>query len=204
MDNRKINHILAIDAGTNKSGWVLVEDDKSQQPIEYGFWDNEELEILITDTDREQRRDHSLHVVFEDIQSYGMPVGIDVFETVKWLGELRHVCKDNEIPYTFVQRSQVKNFLCKTSRASDKNVRQAIIDYYGGDRVAIGGKKCLECKGKGWSGRGRIYCGICAGSGLQSRKGVLNGISGHVWSALGVAITYYNLPTIQKNVPVIT
>lgn len=187
------NHILAIDAGTSKSGWVLITDNKAQKPIEYGFWDNEELEILITDTDREQRRDHALHVVFEDIQSYGMPVGVDVFETVKWLGEWRHVCKDKEIPYSFVKRSEVKNFLCKTNRASDKNVRQAIIDYYGGDTVAIGGKKCLDCKGKGWTGRGRVYCSICAGSGLESRKGVLNGISGHVWSALGVALTYYNV-----------
>ena len=193
MNNRKKNHILAIDAGTTKSGWALIEEDRGLKPVEWGFWDNEELEILITDTFNELYVPHKVTVVFEDIQSYGMPVGVDVFETVKWLGELRHVCKAEGIPYNFVKRSEVKNFLCKTNRASDKNVRQAIIDYYGGDAAAIGGKKCLECKGKGWNGRGRVYCGICAGSGLQSRKGVLNGISGHVWSALGVGLTFYNV-----------
>jgi hypothetical protein len=202
MDNRRINHILAIDAGTRKSGWVLVEDNDKLKPVEYGFWDNEELEILITDTSNEIFHPNKLTVIFEDIQSYGMPVGVDVFETVKWLGELRHVCKYEMLDYKFIKRSEVKNFLCKTSKASDKNVRQAIIDYYGGDSVAIGGKKCLDCKGKGWNGRGRVYCKVCAGSGVQSRKGVLKGISGHVWSALGVAITHYNFSTVKENVSV--
>ena len=199
MNKKKKNHILAIDAGTTKSGWVLVQSDIGLKPVEWGFWDNEELEILITDTDREQQRDHALHVVFEDIQSYGMPVGLDVFETVKWLGELRHVCKDKEIPYSFIKRSEVKNFLCRTNRASDKNVRQALIDYYGGDDVAIGGKKCLECKGKGWSGRGRVECNVCSASGFQTQKGLLNGISGHVWSALAVAVSFYNLKELRTN-----
>tara|TARA_R100000808_G_C2128071_1_gene137890 strand:+ start:639 stop:1277 length:639 start_codon:yes stop_codon:yes gene_type:complete len=195
---RKINNIIAIDAGTTKSGWVRVTDDKDLKPIEYGFWQNEELEYLIQDTNNEIYHPYKLTVVLEDIQSYGMPVGIDVFETVKWLGELRHYCKSELIDYVFIKRSEVKNFLCKSNRASDKNVRQALIDYYGGNEKAIGGKKCVDCKGKGYTTRQRIKCVECEGSGYFTEKGVLHGISGHVWSALGVAVTHYNLMRVKE------
>jgi hypothetical protein len=81
--------------------------------------------------------------------------------------------------------------------AKDKDVRQAVIDHYGGDAKAIGGKKCGTCKGKGWVGRGRPKCedcgeftGIFDGTGYETPPGPLHGVSGHAWSALAVGLTW--------------
>ena len=85
-------------------------------------------------------------------------------------------------------------------KATDANVRQAVIDWYGGDTVAIGGKKCLNCKGKGWNGREHTVCEFChcqkvkgeygVGCGYETHPGQLHGVSSHVWSALALGITY--------------
>lgn len=126
-------------------------------------------------------------VVIEDVAHYGMPVGRDVFETVRWTGRFDTA---TSMPVTYINRPEVKLALCGNSRANDSTIRQALIDRFGGDDVAIGGKKCQTCKGKGWNGRGRLECGDCSATGYETPPGVLHGISGHVWSALAVGVTY--------------
>jgi len=67
------------------------------------------------------------------IASYGMPVGREVFETCLWIGRFIECWCG---PYTLVYRREVKSFLCADSRAKDSNVRQAVIDRYGGKEAA--------------------------------------------------------------------
>ena len=204
--------ILAIDPGTTYSGWCLLEDSK---PVKWS-WDNN-VDIVNALESWHHDDDESTayfggdfeHITIEDIAHYGMPVGKDVFDTVRWTGRFEQA---SLIDVTYIKRPDVKLHLCGSPRANDSTIRQAIIDRFGGDEVAIGGKKCTTCKGKGWVGRGRPACPHCPdiddsiaawkrikpsavrgsvrGSGYQSPPGVLHGISGHVWSALAVGLTY--------------
>ena len=127
-----------------------------------------------------------------------MPVGRDVFETIRWTGRFDYlateICK---LKLVYMKRADVKLHLCFSPRANDSTVRQAIIDKYGGDQVAIGGKKGVACKGKGWAGVGRPPCLECNQTGYETPPGPLKGISGHVWAALGVGLTYYDSLTTQ-------
>ena len=181
--------LLAIDPGTTKSGWVLIEDGK---PVEWGWDENEEVMGLLGVT-RGILHDE---VVIEDVAHYGMPVGRDVFETVRWTGRFDTTTL---MPVVYINRPEVKLTLCGNPRANDSTIRQALIDRFGGDAVAIGGKKCKSCKGKGWTGRNRVVCGDChcaviaKGCGFVTHKGALHGISGHVWSALAVGLTYLEI-----------
>ena len=134
----------------------------------------------------------------EDITNMGMAVGSDVFKTMFWSGRFCQVWSMNRNVglrvFSQIPRPEIKLFLCGSSRAKDPNVRQALIDRYGGDEVAIGGKKCLKCKGKGWFGSGRPECKECKGGGWLQPPGPLHGFSGHTWSALAVAVTSRHLP----------
>ena len=167
--------ILAIDPGSKKSGWIVLKDG---MPTQWGWDENDGV------LSRALRWNGDF-LLIEDVTHMGMAVGKDVFETVRWSGRF-----DSYQQATFIDRKQVKLALCGNPRAKDPNIRQAIIDRFGGDMKAIGGKKCPECKGKGWRGRGRPECTECAGSGYDAPPGPLAGIAGHVWSALAVALTY--------------
>jgi hypothetical protein len=60
-------------------------------------------------------------------------------------------------------RKDVKLHLCGSPRAKDANIRQALLDRYGGKEKAIGSKH---------------------------QRGPLYGIRSHLWAALAVAVTY--------------
>ena len=198
--------VLAIDPGTTKSGWCLLEDGA---PTNWGWEDNREIASCLIGIGYPQAD----ALVIEDIGNYGMAVGADTFETLKWMGKFEQgfehfywdqFLRSGDTGYeptlpkaTFIMRPTIKTHLCGVASAKDGNVRQALIDRFGGDAVAVGGKKCQVCKGKGWVGRGRPKCpdcglntGVFDGTGYETPPGVLHGISGHVWSALACGVTY--------------
>ena len=180
--NHALHHSFAIDPGTTKSGWCYLVDD---EPMDYGWFDNEKLYELI--------KALACPVIIEDVTHMGMPVGRDVFETVRWTGRFDYLAREVMLqPVHYISRSLVKVHLCGSPRANDGTIRQAIIDRFGGDEVAIGGKKCKTGKGKGWNGRNHVDCDDCGTTGWLSEPGHLHGISGHVWSALAVGLTAYD------------
>jgi hypothetical protein len=85
-----------------------------------------------------------------------------VFETCYWTGRFAEA-------YGFgtarITRGEVKMHLCHTMKAKDTNVRQAILDRFGGKDRAIGTK---------------------------SSPGPFRGITSHLWAALAVAIVYHD------------
>jgi len=184
--------VMACDPGTTKSGWCIIEDGV---PTDWGWDENHSvLERIRTPGYGE---DVSLPVlVIEDIGNYGMAVGRDTFETVKWMGRFEQAYMDapawtlTRKGCAYIPRPTIKTHLCGVASAKDGNVRQALIDRFGGDEVAVGGKKCQTCKGKGWKGTGRPVCEDCNGDKYETPPGVLHGISGHAWSALAVGVTY--------------
>ena len=99
-------------------------------------------------------------VVIEKVESYGMAVGAEVFDTVLWAGRFAEAA--HRVPVVMLPRRAVKLALCGDSRAKDANIRQALIDRFGGS----------------------------AAIGRKAAPGPLYGISRDVWSALAIAVTY--------------
>ena len=99
-----------------------------------------------------------MDIVIEMIASYGMPVGAEVFETCVWIGRFLAAA-----PWAArLTRIQVKSHICHSAKANDSNIRQALIDRWGGKDKAIGNKK---------------------------NPGPLYGFAGDMWAALAVAVT---------------
>lgn len=103
-------------------------------------------------------------LVCEHIQCQGMAVGKSVFETCYWIGHFRGIWKGK---FERIYRYEEKMHLCGSMRAKDNNIRQALIDKF----PATGGGKCKQI-------------------GTKKQPGPLYGISGDLWSALAVAVTY--------------
>ena len=141
--------ILAIDPGTTHSGVVLFD---GENPVTSGIQENHDVLAIIAD--------HRGPVAIEMIASYGMAVGAEVFETCVWIGRMAQVAGMGRVRLVF--RREVKQHICNSTKAKDANVRQALIDRWGGKAKAIGTSK---------------------------QRGPLYGIKSHAWPALGVAVT---------------
>ena len=152
--------LLAIDPGTTESGWVLMND---MSVLQFGKDKNERLLRIIYASE-------SLDVVvIEQVASYGMAVGKDVFATVHWSGRFHEAACSN-CPVLLVPRREVKLTLCGVTRANDSNVRQAVMDLY----PATGG-------------------GSCPQKGTKANPGPLYGMSKDMWQALALGVAYQRI-----------
>lgn len=149
--------IVAIDPGTTQSGWCVYDGD---DVLNCGCWPNGTLlDHLGVWSDQFDK------LAIEMVASYGMAVGKEVFETVRWIGRFQQAWAWPE-DVRLVYRKDVKLHLCGTTKAKDGNVRQALIDLF----PATGGGKTPQI-------------------GIKAKPGPLFGVSTHAWPALGVAIT---------------
>ena len=147
--------ILAIDPGPAQSAYVLMIGEEISM---FAKCDNAILcDAIMTKLIEPDE------VVIEKIASYGMPVGQEVFETVFWSGRFAQAHYAHLSHAYRITRKEVVVALCGSARAKDANVRQALIDRYGGKAAAIGNKKA---------------------------PGPLYGITADVWSALAVACVW--------------
>lgn len=145
------SRILAIDPGTTHSGWVEYRDGAVTN---CGVLPNSEVFDLM-----QPNYLHSM-VAIEMIASYGMAVGAEVFETCLWIGRFMQVAGPERV--RLVYRKEVKSHLCGSQKAKDANIRQALIDRWGGKAEAIGNIK---------------------------KPGPLYAVKSHAWAALAVAVT---------------
>ena len=150
--------VYAIDPGPSESALVVFDGVTVQR---HERMSNEALLRVVG-------HDIGNHVlVIEQIASFGMAVGAEVFETCVWTGRFIQawVGLVPIMPWDRVKRHEVKSELCKTQKAKDANIRQALIDRFGpGKDKAIGTKR---------------------------NPGPLYGIAGDEWSALAVAVTWW-------------
>ena len=143
--------LLAIDPGTYRSAWLQYDGSR---PTAFGITANEILAKALRSGGLPEV------VVIEKIESYGMAVGAEVFDTAWWSGRFAEAAA--RVPVVMLPRRAVKLALCGDSRAKDANIRQALIDRFGGS----------------------------AAVGRKAAPGPLYGISRDVWSALAIAVTY--------------
>lgn len=145
------HRIFAIDPGTAESGVVLLENGKPRLPR---VMPNDELLAYV----RSGLPADLLAI--EGIACYGMPVGAETFETCFFIGRILEAAMPLEC--RMVYRREVKLTLCGSMQAKDPNIRQALIDLYGGKDAVIGKK---------------------------AAPGPLREVKSHAWSALAVAVT---------------
>ena len=141
--------LLAIDPGTTHSGYVVIDAGGVQLS---GVAENGEMFELIAA--------HGSNIAIEMIASYGMAVGREVFETCLWIGRFMQAAGPDRV--RLVYRKDVKLHLCGSPRAKDANIRQALIDRWGGKAEAVGTIK---------------------------KPGPLYGVKSHAWAALGVGVS---------------
>jgi len=178
--------ILGIDPGQTKSGVVILDTEK-QKVLYSKHLDNHEIfaslggSLVWSKTGGIEGLGDSAWeaVAIEDIQPQGYAVGNTTFDTLRWVGRFEGRCWVSHTTVRLIGRGDEKIVLCgcktfidpKTNKRQgikDAQIRQAIIDMFpatgGGKRPVIGTKK---------------------------QPGPLYGVSGHCWSALSVAITYW-------------
>ena len=115
--------ILAIDPGTEESGWAMLWDGRL---LASGIAANEAMlcQLRIAgygDTDT---------LAIERFEARGMPVGNESVETMLWTGRFIQAWR-SPASVILIKRSAVKSNLCGTQKAKDSNVRQAVIDRLG-------------------------------------------------------------------------
>lgn len=180
--------VLAVDPGTFESAFVLLEQD--------AVWDFGKVKNLELLQAIEDQRFNADVLALEMLDARGSPMGYETLRTLVWCGQFRQAFGRDLTKE--IKRSEVKSTICGQHKdAKDANIRQAMIDRWGGDSVAVGGVKCGTCKGKGWTGRDHASCSGCNGSLWKFPPGPLNGFSKDCWQALAVGVTYY-----EKHCPI--
>lgn len=154
--------MIAIDPGPLKSAWMIYQGGCI---LDMGIDKNDHVLALLRGYYKRQSGETPEHtLVIEWIETFGMSVGRDVFETVYWTGRFSEAYGGGEDRVT---RRQVKQVLCGSHmKVKDSDIRQALIDRFGG----IGGKQ--------------------AAVGDKKNPGPLYGVRKDLWSALAVAVTY--------------
>ena len=135
----------------------------------YVAWDGQKInfshigenELILTGLD--SLKDFQT-IVIEKIESFGMPVGKSVFDTVFFCGRLYEslLRLSFDIDIQFIPRKEVKMHLCNSMRAKDSNIRQALIDRFGPP-------------------------------GTKKTPGLTYGLKKDLWQAFALAVTYYDL-----------
>ena len=124
--------ILAIDPGSTESGWCVIDAD-TRRPVEFGKTPNDDVLRLFRRGDLVATDDAVPHCVIEMIGHYGtgMPAGKTVFDTCVWIGRFQQHALGGfgRIP-ELILRPTVKAHLCRSTKAKDANVRQALVDRF--------------------------------------------------------------------------
>lgn len=154
-------YIHALDPGYEQSALVVMEKDGKTIADAVVLPNGEILDYLGALYGARYRPGV---LVIEQIESMGMPVGRETFETVFWSGRFAEAWTHTKgFAWTRITRRTVKVRICGSSRATDASIRVELIDRYGGTQKAIGSK---------------------------AQPGPLYRIKSHLWAALAVAVAY--------------
>ena len=163
--------VIGIDPGPEESGYVIWDGERI---LEFGNARNEVLAVALDnltypfppDGDRLFINEPE-ECAIEQIRGFGVMASDKLFDTCMWTGRFLHAFGQHRTHW--VPRKTAAAHICGVGGISkDQFVREALIARFGGKELAVGIKK---------------------------QPGPLYGISGHLWAALAVAITYYDQAT---------
>jgi Holliday junction resolvasome RuvABC endonuclease subunit len=117
-----VSRIFAIDPGSERSGWVILE---GREVVQSGVDDNHDMLPWVK---HGQRCDM---LAIETMQAnYAATVGASVIETLIWIGRFKQAWRAPE-EVRLISRQSVKQFVCGNVKAKDSGVRQAMLDLLG-------------------------------------------------------------------------
>jgi Holliday junction resolvasome RuvABC endonuclease subunit len=175
-----MTRILAIDPGPEQSAWLILDSPgglATGRIVDFGQWETERVRALCrvigkTHVGRFPAERAAIDVAaIEWVESYGMTVGREVFETVHWAGRLTEAIAFQDIPVVQISRRRVKFAICGDNKVNDSNIRAALLERWGGKAAAVGSK---------------------------AAPGPLYGITKDVWSALAIAVTHADQEGIAR------
>ena len=150
--------ILAIDPGNADTGFVLYDSTRLQL-LARGKWPNGKLLTAIRN--REFADADSLAI--EHAQSFGMKVWNQVFDATLWGGRFVESwdLASGGKPHRLVYRRDAKVHVTGSGKAKDQQVRQCLLERWGGKDIAMGTRKT---------------------------PGPLAGVTADMWAALAIAV----------------
>lgn len=157
------NYILGIDPGCEFTAWALV-DAETLRPVKF---EKEENNKVRNDLLELFEGGDNIEIAIEMVESYGMAVGREVFETCVWIGKFEEALKECG-PITQIYRRHEKMSICHSMKANDATIKQALVD-----RFAYGEPN--------------------HGKGTKRNPGWFYGFKQDVWAAYAVAVTYYEM-----------
>jgi hypothetical protein len=117
-------NIIGIDPGTNE-GAIVVWNVKDRKVVMHDIVSNNELLELL------RHQSYSDHISCETIMSYGQRVGVETFETCFFIGRIMEICHQRGQTFTPIKRKDAIMVHCASNKASDADVRAAMIAYVG-------------------------------------------------------------------------
>lgn len=116
--------VYAIDPGNEYSAFCIIDAD-TLRPLLFDKLPNEDVYRDI----RDSKFDEGDRAVIEMVESFGMPVGREVFETVFWIGRF-YEALSRKCQVDRIYRKEEKLHICGTNKAKDANIRQALVDRF--------------------------------------------------------------------------
>lgn len=129
---RPYRYVLAVDPGNIESAYVLV-DASTFRPVAFAKKPNVDVRDYLRDVLTGRAMDGpdpaDVLVVIENIGHYGknMSAGASVFDTCRMIGRLEEICITYGVTPALVKRVPIKVALTKSARATDKDVRDALV-----------------------------------------------------------------------------
>ena len=134
-------NFMSIDAGSVESAYMVFNAGKIVKAVQvkhglgapftiagFGKVENSLIHQIIKELAQEGVIDT---VVFEFPYPRGMPTSYDEFLMVEWVGRLRRTAELAGLKVCKVWRHREKSCVCGNGRATDSNIRTALIDIYG-------------------------------------------------------------------------
>lgn len=119
--------ILAIDPGTTRSAWVILDG----ATIRHSRIDeNGEMLELVRAATTGAAFHTPYDVVIEDIEPRQQPLGREVADTLRWIGRFMEAARPLPV-HLVTRRAVTAHHVDGGTRDADKRIRAALIDRYG-------------------------------------------------------------------------
>lgn len=154
--------VIGIDPGPEESAYILWD---GKRIYEKGNSPNLDLLAALEDPSRHFNIVPPDYCAIEQLRGFGIMASNGLFDTCHWTGRFLQAFGDHRT--TLIPRKDVAKHICANSGAShDKFIREALVTRFGGTEQAAIGRKATP--------------------------GLLYGVSGHLWPAFAVAVTWWD------------